>query len=84
MSELIELIERIKQRIEKSAVKVSTLRVPHVYMKAVGTNEIMRILDEASAKEQQEEPKCSECTRESIQVECVLDGCKFHAKEPFL
>ena len=39
-------------------------------------------LDDESAKEPQEEPKCSECTRESIQAECVLDGCKFHAKEP--
>ena len=45
-------------------------------------DELIELINEESAKEQQEEPKCSEYTRESIQTECVLDGCKFHAKEP--
>ena len=45
-------------------------------------DELIELIDEESAKEQQEEHKCSECVRESIQAECVLDGCKFKQREP--
>lgn len=40
------LLDRIKARIAASAVKVSTVKSPHRYMKAVGTRELDRILEE--------------------------------------
>ena len=52
MTELdrLELLSRIKDRIDKSAIKVSTVKAPHTYMKAVGTNEIVRIIEEELKK----------------------------------
>lgn len=40
------LLERLKARIEESAIKVSTVKAPHTYMKAVGTRELEKILEE--------------------------------------
>ena len=40
------LLERLKARITKSAIKVSTVKAPHTYMKAVGTRELEKILEE--------------------------------------
>lgn len=40
------LFERLKARIEESAIKVSTVKAPHTYMKAVGTRELEKILEE--------------------------------------
>jgi len=40
------LLERIKARIAKSAITVSTAKFPHTYMKAVGTRELEKILEE--------------------------------------
>lgn len=38
--------DRIMERINQSAIKVSTVANPHIYMKAVGTKELERILRE--------------------------------------
>lgn len=46
----LELLSRIKDRIDKSAIKVSTVKAPHTYMKAVGTHEIVRIIEEELKK----------------------------------
>ena len=40
------LLERLKARIAESAIKVSTVKAPHTYMKAVGTRELEKILEE--------------------------------------
>lgn len=40
------LIDKIMAHVNRSAIKVSTVKAPHTYMKAVGTNEIERILRE--------------------------------------
>ena len=42
----VSLLERLKARIAKSAIKVSTVKAPHTYMKAVGTRELEKILEE--------------------------------------
>lgn len=39
------LLERLKARIAESAIKVSTVKAPHTYMKAVGTRELEKILE---------------------------------------
>lgn len=38
--------EQLKARIAESAIKVSTVKAPHTYMKAVGTRELEKILEE--------------------------------------
>lgn len=40
------LLERLKSRIAESAIKVSTVKAPHTYVKAVGTRELEKILEE--------------------------------------
>ena len=40
------LKERLKARIAESAIKVSTVKAPHTYMKAVGTRELEKIFEE--------------------------------------
>lgn len=40
------LFDRLMKRINESAVKVSTVKIPHTYLKAVGTKELERILKE--------------------------------------
>ena len=44
--EEIDTKERLKARIAESAIKVSTVKAPHTYMKAVGTRELEKILEE--------------------------------------
>lgn len=46
LAEKQRLKERLKARITESAIKVSTVKVPHTYMKAVGTRELEKILKE--------------------------------------
>ena len=46
-----DLKGRIMERIAASAIKVSTVKVPHKYMKAVGTRELMKILEEEFERE---------------------------------
>lgn len=41
-----DLYNRLLDRISQSAIRVSTVKEPHTYMKAVGTNERKRILSE--------------------------------------
>lgn len=41
-----DLLGRLMKRIEESTIKVSTVKTPHTYMKAVGTKELYRILEE--------------------------------------
>lgn len=41
-----DLYNRLLDRISQSAIRVSTVKGPHTYMKAVGTNELKRILSE--------------------------------------
>lgn len=45
------LLERLKARIDESAIKVSTVKAPHTYMKAVGTRELEKILEEELGNE---------------------------------
>lgn len=45
------LLERLKARITESAIKVSTVKAPHTYMKAVGTKELEKILEEVFSDE---------------------------------
>lgn len=45
------LLERLKARITESAIKVSTVKAPHTYMKAVGTRELEKILEEELGNE---------------------------------
>ena len=40
------LYDRLMDRINQSAIKVSTVKTPHIYLKAVGTKELERILKE--------------------------------------
>lgn len=46
----LELLSRIKDRIDKIAIRVSTVKAPHTYMKAVGTHKIVRIIEEELKK----------------------------------
>lgn len=39
-----DLYNRLLARISQSAIRVSTVKEPHTYMKAVGTNELKWIL----------------------------------------
>ena len=41
-----DLYNRLLARISQSAIRVSTVKEPHTYMKAVGTNELKRIRSE--------------------------------------
>ncbi len=45
------LLERLKARIAESAIKVSTVKAPHTYMKAVGTRELEKIPEEELGNE---------------------------------
>lgn len=45
------LLKRLKARIAESAIKVSTVKAPHTYMKAVGTRELEKILEEELGNE---------------------------------
>lgn len=45
------LMKRLKARIAESAIKVSTVKIPHTYMKAVGTRELEKILEEELGNE---------------------------------
>ena len=45
----VDLKGRIMERIADSAIKVSTVKVPHIYMKAVGTRELAKIIEEEFA-----------------------------------
>lgn len=80
-----DVIERIKKRIDKSAIKVSTCRFPHTYIKAVGTKELYKILDEESAKDTQSDVSINliqeefEKIREEIKVLAINE---YKAKEP--
>ena len=47
----MKLVERLKARISESAIKVSTVKAPHTYMKAVGTKELERIIEEVFDEE---------------------------------
>ena len=42
----ISLYDKLMERINQSAIKVSTVKAPHTYLKAVGTKELERILKE--------------------------------------
>ena len=46
LAEKQRLKEQLKARIAESAIKVSTVKAPHTYMKAVGTRELEKILEE--------------------------------------
>lgn len=48
----LSLLERLKARIAESAIKVSTVKAPHTYMKAVGTRELEKILEEELGNEE--------------------------------
>lgn len=50
LAEKQELV-RLKARIAESAIKVSTVKAPHTYMKAVGTRELEKILEEELGNE---------------------------------
>ena len=52
------LLERLKARIEESAIKVSTVKAPHTYMKAVGTRELEKILEEELGNEDTKRHTC--------------------------
>ena len=52
------LLERLKARIEESAIKVSTVKAPHTYMKAVGTRELKKILEEELGNEDTKRHTC--------------------------
>ena len=41
-----DLYNRLLNRINQSAIRMSTVKEPHIYMKAVGTTELKRILAE--------------------------------------
>ena len=44
----VDLKGRIMERIHQSAIRVSTVKYPHIYLKAVGTKELARIIEEES------------------------------------
>lgn len=46
LAEKQRLKEQLKARIAESAIRVSTVKAPHTYMKAVGTRELEKILEE--------------------------------------
>lgn len=47
----LDVIEDLlKERLLERAIRVSTLKKPHTFLKAVGTHEIERILEEEFAK----------------------------------
>ena len=48
----------LKARIEESAIKVSTVKAPHTYMKAVGTRELEKILEEELGNEDTKRHTC--------------------------
>lgn len=85
-----DVIERIKKRINENMYRMLSLSNNCIALSDNEVNglqrtvydECLKTIDEELAKEQQEEHKCSECVRESIQAECVLDGCKFKQREP--
>lgn len=52
------LLERLKAHIEESAIKVSTVKSPHTYMKAVGTRELEKILEEELGNEDTKRHTC--------------------------
>lgn len=52
------LLERLKARIEERAIKVSTVKAPHTYMKAVGTRELEKILEEELGNENTKRHTC--------------------------
>ena len=52
------LLERLKARIAESAIKVSTVKAPHTYMKAVGTRELEKILEEELGNEDTKRHTC--------------------------
>lgn len=52
------LLERLKARIEESAIKVFTVKAPHTYMKAVGTRELEKILEEELGNEDTKRHTC--------------------------
>lgn len=52
------LLERLKARIAESAIKVSTVKAPHIYMKAVGTRELEKILEEELGNEDTKRHNC--------------------------
>ena len=52
------LLERLKARSEESAIKVSTVKAPHTYMKAVGTRELEKILEEELGNEDTKRHTC--------------------------
>lgn len=52
------LLERLKARIEESAIKVSTVKASHTYMKAVGTRELEKILEEELGNEDTKRHTC--------------------------
>ena len=47
---LDELKEKLLASLTERAIRVSTLKKPHTFLKAVGTHEIERILEEEFAK----------------------------------
>ena len=47
----VDLKGRIMERISKSAIRVSTVKSPHTYLKAVGTKELARIIEEEFDRE---------------------------------
>ena len=51
LAEKQDLKERLKAHITESAIKVSTVKAPHTYMKAVGTRELEKILEEVFSDE---------------------------------
>ena len=57
-AENASLLERLKARIEESAIKVSTVKAPHTYMKAVGTRELEKILEEELGNEDTKRHTC--------------------------
>lgn len=46
-----QVMELHKKQTEESAIKVSTVKAPHTYMKAVGTRELEKILEEELGNE---------------------------------
>lgn len=58
VKENASLLERLKARIEESAIKVSTVKAPHTYMKAVGTRELEKILEEELGNEDTKRHTC--------------------------
>lgn len=58
VKENTSLLERLKARIEESAIKVSTVKAPHTYMKAVGTRELEKILEEELGNEDAKRHTC--------------------------